>query len=119
VEKKNFTSWIYAIARNVHMDLYRKRRFDLPGNDKVLALAEIPDEEETIETIHHEGLKKAMAQLSHDEQQILWMTKFEKMKYVEVAEVFDCSEGAIKAKVHRTMKNLKDVFFKINMDENY
>ena len=60
-EKKNFTAWIYAIARNVHMDLYRKKSFDLPGNDKVLAIAEIPDEEETIETLHNERLKKAMA----------------------------------------------------------
>ncbi len=116
-EKKNFTSWIYAIARNVHMDLYRKKRFDLPGNDKVQRLAEVPNEDETIESLHDNRLKLAMAQLRQDEQQILWMTRFEKMKYAEVAEVFECSEGAIKAKVHRTMKNLKEVFFKIIVDE--
>lgn len=115
-EKKNFTAWIYAIARNVHMDLYRKKRFDLPGNEKVLAIAEIPQEEETIESLHNDRLKLAMAALSKDEQQILWMTRFEKMKYAEVADVFDCTEGAIKAKVHRTMKNLKDVFFKIKVE---
>lgn len=116
-EKRNFTSWIYAIARNVHMDLYRKKRFDLPGNEHVLRIAEIPDETETIESLHSDRLKLAMTQLKQEEQQILWMTRFEKMKYAEVAEVFQCSEGAIKAKVHRTMKNLKDVFFKIKVDD--
>jgi len=116
-EKRNFTSWIYTIARNVHMDLYRKKRFDLPGNEAVLRMAEVPDETETIESLHSERLKLAMAQLSKDEQQIIWMTRFEKMKYAEVAQVFECSEGAIKAKVHRTMKNLKNVFFKIRVDD--
>ncbi len=116
-EKKNFAAWIYAIARNVHMDIYRKKRFDLPGNDKVLSIADIPDETLTTEEIHSERLKIAMAQLNQDEQQLIWMTRFEKMKYAEVATVFNCSEGAIKAKIHRTMKNLKEVFFKINIDE--
>ena len=115
--RSNFASWIFTIARNVHMDIYKKKRHDLPGDEKVLYMAEINSPAESKESIHEDRLKKALRMLSPDQQQMIYLTRFEKMKYSEVAEIMNCSEGALKVKVHRTMKDLKNVFFKINIDE--
>ena len=58
-------------------------------------------------------LEQAMQQLSAMQREILVMTRFQKMKYGEVAEILQCSEGAVKVKVHRALKRLRDIFFKM------
>ncbi len=116
--RSNFTSWIFAIARNVHIDLYRKKRLDLPGNEKVMFIADQPEVvADSRESLHSARLKAALNKLSPEQQQLIYLTRFEKMKYAEVARIMECSEGAVKVKIHRTMKNLKDVFLKLKIDE--
>lgn len=112
-----FISWIFSIARNVHIDLYRKQTPDLPGDEKVMSLANQEDEPYSEENFHSTRLKLAMNALSGEERQLIYWSRFEKMKYADMAKMLDTSEGAIKTKMHRTMKNLKQAFFKIQINE--
>jgi len=54
-----------------------------------------------------------MAALPKEERQLLVLTRFQRMKYQEVAEILDSTEGAIKVKVHRAIKKLKGIYFKL------
>jgi len=58
-------------------------------------------------------LERAMQNLPDMQREILVMTRFQKMKYGEVAEILQCSEGAVKVKVHRALKQLRHIFFKM------
>ncbi len=122
VEQGRFTSWIYTVARNVHMDLYRKKREDLPGAAVIHAIAdrqiEVNDDsinDKELEDKDH--LKKAMKHLRPEQRELIWLSRYEKLKYAEIAHILGSTEGAVKIKIHRSMKDLKTQFFKIRQHE--
>lgn len=109
-----FRSWIYQIARNAKTDHYKSQRrisdFVQPDDLKITTTSidqEITQQEDL------QQLEKAMQQLPMMQREVLVMTRFQKMKYGEVAEILQCSEGAVKVKVHRALKQLRSIFFKM------
>ena len=114
VSGRTFRSWIYQIARNAKTDHYKSQHrisdFVQP-DDLVIATASIEQHMETAEDLQQ--LEQAMQQLPDGQREILVMTRFQKMKYGEVAEILQCSEGAVKVKVHRALKQLRSIFFKM------
>jgi len=54
-----------------------------------------------------------MGQLTSEQQRLIQLTRFEGLKYQEVADIMDSTVSNIKVKVHRTMKSLKNNYFKI------
>ena len=109
-----FRSWIYQIARNAKKDHYRSQQrisdFVQPDDLEILtdSVALNLEQQEDLQQ-----LQQAMAILPEMQREILVMTRFQKMKYAEVAEILQCSEGAVKVKVHRAIKQLRTLFFKI------
>jgi RNA polymerase sigma-70 factor (ECF subfamily) len=43
--------------------------------------------------------------------EILLLTRYQRMKYAEVAELLGCSEGAVKQKVFRALQQLRSLYF--------
>ena len=104
-----FKSWLYKVASNVKKDHFRKENAHKKRNvtysesqtnkfDPQMAL----DKKDT-ERILHEAIQR----LPEDQREVIWMTKFEKMKYSELAEILNVTESAIKVKVHRAIKRLR------------
>jgi len=58
-------------------------------------------------------LHQALNNLPEDQREVIWLTRFEKMKYADVAKVFECTESAIKVRVHRAMKKLKTEYLQL------
>ena len=108
----SFVSWIFTIARNINIDHFRKKKLILPGDEGLSTLIE-PDVENLEENENIIKVRKAIKLLSMEDQEILQLTKFQKMRYKEVAELLDISESAVKVKVHRSLKKLKDAFYNI------
>lgn len=117
VQRDRFTSWIYTIARNVHKDLYRKKREDLPGREKIYALADQQIEVEADLDEEKDQLQKAMQYLRPEQRELIWLSRYERLKYAEIAHMMGTTEGAVKVKIHRSMKDLKTQFFKIRKHE--
>lgn len=109
-----FRSWIYQIARNVKTDHYKSRYkisdFVQPDELKITTTS---IEQKLTQQEDLQQLELAMQQLPAPQREILVMTRFQKMKYGEVATILQCSEGAVKVKVHRALKQLRQIFFKI------
>ncbi len=115
-ENHQFKSWIFQIARNVRMDFYKKNKIKVANEvdiSKVMmmsnSISEKMEQEDDLK-----NLEKAMSQLSSEQREILVLTRFQKLKYAQVAEMMNTSEGAVKVKVHRAIKELRNVFFKID-----
>lgn len=110
----SFKTWIFQIARNVRADYHKKNKqmFDqlVPINEleqaSVLADKEMELEEQ------QQQLYRSLNALPEDQREILILTRFQKLKYQEVAQLLDCTEGAVKVKVHRAIKSLRELFFK-------
>ena len=53
-----------------------------------------------------------MERLSDDHREILALSRFQELKYNEIAQILDISEGAVKARVHRAIGELKNIYVK-------
>lgn len=106
----NFKSWIYRIASNVYMDHFRDNKL------KTSELKANMDREsssvvDSTDNSQYSRILKAMKTLSDTDQEIIQLTKIENLKIKEVAKILDLSESAVKVKVHRSIKRLKNIVF--------
>ena len=56
-------------------------------------------------------LHKAMAALSEEYREVLILSRFQELKYDEIARVLNINEGTVKVRVHRALGELKKKFF--------
>ena len=114
-EGARFQSWIYQVARNVFTDHYQvnKKRFsDYVDVEKVSD--HLSDETETMGIDEKEKLlHRSMALLSDEQRELLVLTRFQHMKYEEVATIMDTTVANIKVKVHRAIAKLRDHYFEL------
>ena len=108
----NFAAWIYTIARNIFSSYYqktKKERTNVIDNDK-LTSGEVFIAESKQEELDH--LQKALLQLSNSDRELIVMHRFQEIKYAQIAEIINSNENAVKVKVHRALKKLKELYFK-------
>lgn len=111
-----FKGWIFTIARNVKMDHYRtqKIKIDEIREPENIQLYE-RNMEEHIEALEDQSrLRNAIEQLEGPYREILYLTRFEEMKYKEVATLLKCTENTVKSKVHRAINKLRTIYFQMN-----
>ena len=112
----SFKPWIYRISRNVYID-YLKEENKINTNDiEEKQVADNLDEniiEKTEKKETEIKLNQALLKLSTTDREILILSKFQNVKYQEIAEILDLTESAVKVKVHRAIKKLREVYFKL------
>ena len=116
-----FTTWMYHLARNVYADHYRKDR-RLGFSDDFTAVENSLHnsyniEEQTKKDEEIQLLQKALNQLSHDKKEVLILSRYQDLKYKEIAEILGCSEAAVKVKVFRAMQDLKNIYTQLERQE--
>lgn len=116
-----FTTWMYHLARNVYADHYRKNSRlgfsdDFTTVENTLADPYNPEEQTKKEEALY-LLQKALDQLSHDKKEVLILSRYQDLKYKEIAEILGCSEAAVKVKVFRAMQDLKNIYTHLERQE--
>jgi RNA polymerase sigma factor (sigma-70 family) len=113
-EGARFQSWIYQVARNVFSDHYQahKNKYsDFVDVEKLKDnMAETEDEpwEEKEKLLH-----RSMAMLPDEQRELLVLTRFQHMKYEEVAQIMNTTVANIKVKVHRAVAKLREYYFEL------
>lgn len=109
-----FRSWMYHLARNVLVDHSKQNKRSSHQYD----LAEVADrigggsaaDERLLKQQEMDSLHNAMAKLSADHREVLVLSRFQELKYDEIAQVLNTTEGAVKVRVHRAMNELKKIY---------
>ncbi len=58
-------------------------------------------------------LQRSMARLTDEQRELLVLTRFEHMKYEEVAEMMNTTVANIKVRVHRAIGRLREFYFEM------
>ncbi|MFV8226015.1 RNA polymerase sigma factor [Christiangramia aquimixticola] len=104
-------SWMYRIATNESITFINKKAKRLKISSSELQ-DQIIDNLES--DVYFEGseiqlkLQKAIATLPQKQQQVFNMKYFQELKYREMAEILDTSEGALKASFHIASKKIEE-----------
>ena len=114
-----FVTWMYHLARNVLKDHYKKNKH-LSSDYRVEHMADwLGGGEKADKAIESEEAKtelyQAMERLQPEHREVLVLSRFQELKYQEIAQILNISEGAVKVRVYRAMKELKEIYAKIAM----
>jgi RNA polymerase sigma-70 factor (ECF subfamily) len=114
-EGAKFQSWIYQVARNVFSDHYQAHKNKFSDFVDVEKISDhIADSGEAEETDDKEKLlHRSMAKLTAEQRELLVLTRFQQMKYEEVAAIMDTTVANIKVKVHRAIIKLREHYFEL------
>ena len=108
-ESKLF-SWMYRIATNEALTfINRKSKMMQITNEEVMELAVRNLQSDTFFDGDETQLKlqKAIAKLPEKQQLVFNMRYFQEMKYKDMSEILDTSEGALKASYHIAVKKIE------------
>ncbi|UOQ68511.1 RNA polymerase sigma factor [Hymenobacter volaticus] len=112
-----FRSWMYHLARNVLADHVKKNRHATRHTDVADLAEQISGGTHADERLQKEQevatLHRALEKLSPENREVLVLSRFQELKYEEIARVLDTSEGAVKVRVHRAMNELKKIYLRI------
>ena len=109
-----FRPWIYQIARNVLTDHFRKSKWSSDYEDLEQA-GKIPQEDhlDVQLTDQEQILHKSLLMLPEDQREVLVLSRFQEMKYEEIAQITNTTVANIKIKVHRAIKKLRTTYFEL------
>jgi RNA polymerase sigma-70 factor (ECF subfamily) len=107
-----FVVWLFKIARNAHIDHLRRLKpaftlddqFEEPRDTEILPEERVAREEDAA------LVAKALARLSPRKQEIIVLSRFQNMKYREIADLLECPVGTVKATVHRAIQELGEIY---------
>ncbi len=103
-----FVGWIFRIAKNVMMDHYRGRKIKTVSLDGY----EMATSNEDF-IIEPSEMEKALNQLTPQFREVLLLSRYEGLKYRDIAKIVGISETGVKSRVHRALKELKKAYEKI------
>ncbi len=101
-----FAAWLYQIARNLVIDVFRRRsehHVDLP--ETLVAPVARPDEQ-VLAVEAEQELRTAIEQLTTEQREVILLRFFEERSNAEVARLTGRSEGAVKVMQHRALGTL-------------
>jgi RNA polymerase sigma-70 factor (ECF subfamily) len=108
-----FRAWIYQIARNVYMDHANRHKAEvaLPeeaveiGDEGVLPDRQAQNREDAM------LLRRALAALPREKREVLIMSRFQDLKYDEIASALRIEVGTVKVRVYRALRDLTERYF--------
>jgi RNA polymerase sigma-70 factor (ECF subfamily) len=106
-----FSAWLYRIAHNLVVNWYRDRE----RTDEISLADQYPPptiEGSVEEKIEHRDQKDKLMDvinsLPEDRKELLILKHVEGLTNLEIGQIMDRTEGAIKALYHRTLESLRD-----------
>ena len=109
---RTFAAWIFTIARNLcfdHLKKVEKNELKTEGLESHIEDS-IYDQSEAHERIEH--LRKTLDQIDPLDKELILLSRYEKLKYKDIATVMKMSESAIKNRIHRALRKLRLQYFK-------
>lgn len=118
---RRFKPWLLCIARNLCLnEIKRKKTVQMETleeyasaareeSGEVMQSAVDGPAELLITSERHAALARALEALPEDAREIVKLRFFERMQARDIAEIVDSTEGAVRTRLHRILRQLRDV----------
>lgn len=115
-----FPIWMYRMARNAYFDSRRKSGREVAVNE----LPELESNEPLPEEIMTQKqdtsrLQEALRRLPEDKREVLILSRFQNLRYDEIGRILGCEAGAVKVRVYRALKELRERFCELRGEKVY
>ena len=102
-----FISWLFTIARNgLKTHFSRKHNY----HDTLEGLPE-QSLDNAVGQEEYSQLRRALSLLETSDREVLVLHKLQEIRYPELAEILGSTPGAVKTKVSRALKKLKEIYY--------
>jgi RNA polymerase sigma factor (sigma-70 family) len=107
--ESSFTTWMYAIARNTHLDAWAKRKRETPlEHDTRLAAEPVSD---SLERRQEAALlNQVLLRLPEDQREVIVMSRFLEMTHAEIGLVMGCGAGTSRTRLCRALSSLREMY---------
>ncbi len=107
-----FTTWLFAIARNLAVDRLRKRRPVVTGEEADRELESALDAKADPSKAagiadQAVAVQRAIEQLPPDQKTVLLLCEYEEMSHAEIGEVMGCSVKSVESRLYRAKEFLR------------
>jgi RNA polymerase sigma-70 factor (ECF subfamily) len=112
----SFRAWMYQIGRNAFADRAGKHKGEvaLPESAGDFAAAG-PSPDRSAQSAQEAALlHRALKAMPHDKREVLILSRFQGLKYEEIASVLKCEVGTVKVRVYRALRELGDRFYALS-----
>lgn len=99
--------WLYAIARNVRVDHYRRTRRVSQREQAVEGLSERAPDPHSLQPSSEIDFANLLAQLPESQREAISMLKISGMSLEDIARATSSTVGAVKQRVHRGYERLR------------
>ncbi|HEX2852691.1 MAG TPA: RNA polymerase sigma factor [Opitutaceae bacterium] len=116
----SFTAWMYHLARRCAADHFRKASSAPVATDPSHLHEHADDQphagERESRRDDHALLKTALTQLDRDDREVLLLARFQELSFAEIAAILECSVGAAKVRAHRALRELRDIYLRLQKE---
>ena len=116
-----FVPWMFALARNAAVDHFRAR-----GRDSKRDAAAAPDVRAVVPPLAVERLEEleratqlraALDLLAPDKREVVLLARFGELRHDRIASMLGISPGAVRARLHRALKELREAYRQVTAEE--
>ncbi|MBN03340.1 MAG: RNA polymerase subunit sigma [Ponticaulis sp.] len=103
------TTWIFRIARNRHIDAFRRQRhLDAQPDEPMLSPAELPEPEESYQLLEiEENVREALKTLPDEQVELVRASFYEGLSHSEIAERKQLPLGTVKSRIRLAFERLR------------
>ena len=115
-----FETWLYRIARNARADYFqshprREAQLDEGGDTASGAMSAQEILERDRDTAR---LERALMMLREDQRELIVLARYRGMKYEAIAGLLEIEVGAVKVRMHRAVKELREHFLQLSENQS-
>lgn len=114
--RASFATWLHRVVRNRCLDHLAAERRDQRALARLADDTADADRAPDPDPERGARLRRALARLSPEKREVLVLSRFENLRYREIAEVCGISVESVKVRAHRALRELRRLFDDLEPD---
>ena len=114
-DEGRFETWLFRIARNARADYFKSRGPEAPIDEAADHPSHGPHALDTLARDREVArLQRALMLLREDKRELIVLARYRGMKLDAIADLLGVEVGTVKVRMHRAVRELRDIFLRLN-----